>query len=230
LRAATSNGAAVPDRPAERPDLAAATIRVTGTGRVNVRPDIADLRLGVTITAKTVAAAREANGAAMSAVIDALRAMGIAEDDIQTANLNLSPAYDYSANTNPPRLVGYTYTNTVAVTLRELAQVARAIDGALEAGATSLESITFRVADPSLAEQQARELAVADARARAETLASAADVRITGVATIEETGNAMPVPMYKGEMAAMAARDASTPVEAGTNEIAVTVWVTYRIE
>lgn len=219
----------MPDLPPSRPDREAATISVTGTGRVSVRPDIADLRLGVTITAETVEAARAANAAAMTAVIDSLKAEGIADGDIQTANLNLSPAYDYSTNTNPPRLVGYTYSNTVAVTLRDLAQVPPAIDGALAAGATSLESIVFRVADPSPAERRAREAAIADARARAETLASAAGVSITGVAAIAEATSGMPVPMYKGRMAAMAARDASTPVEAGTNELSVTVGVTYLI-
>jgi uncharacterized protein YggE len=205
------------------------TISVSGTGRVFVVPDVADLRLGVTITAATVEKARGKNARAMAAVIDALKELGIAPRDIQTANLSLSPAYDYSSNTNPPRLTGYTLTNAVAVTIRDLAQVGSAIDGALEAGATSLDSITFRVEDPIPAEQEARAKAVADARAKADTLATAADVSISDVAAISESGAAPPFPIYHGEMARMAVADASTPVETGVNEIAVTVAVTYLI-
>jgi uncharacterized protein YggE len=206
------------------------TISVSGTGRVGVTPDLADLRLGVTITAKTVEAARSANGKAMTGVIAALKALGIVERDIQTTNLSLSPAYDYSTNANPPRLTGYTLTNTVAATIRDIAKVGAAIDGALEAGATSLDSVFFRVDDPAAAEQEARVRAVADARAKADTLAAAAGVSIVGVAAIAESGAPVPYPAFSGEMAKVAFADASTPVETGTNEISISVAVTYLID
>ncbi len=205
------------------------TIYVTGTGRVSVNPDVADLRLGVTLTAETVEAARAINATAMAEVIGALKELRIAARDIQTTNLTLSPAYDYSSNTNPPRLTGYTMANTVAVTIRDLAHVGTAIDGAMRAGATTLDSIVFRTRDTSAAEKEAREAAVADARAKAEVLAAAAGVSIAGVATISEAGLALPSPVYRGEMAKMAMTDASTPVEAGANEIAISVSVTFLL-
>jgi uncharacterized protein YggE len=206
------------------------TITVSGTGRVAASPDLADLRLGVSITEGSVERARSANASAMSRVIAALQAVGIGGPDIQTTGLSLNAVYDYSGNTNPPRLTGYTVANTVAVTIRELDAVGRAIDGALEAGATSLDSIEFRVRDSSAAEREARELAVADARAKADVLAAAAGVSITGVASIGESGVAIPSPMFHGEMAKMAMSDASTPIETGLNKIAVTVGITYLIE
>jgi len=205
------------------------TINVTGTGRVSVNPDVADLRLGVTLTAETVEAARAINATAMADVIRVLKEQRIAPRDIQTTNLTLSPAYDYSSNTNPPRLTGYTLANTVAVTIRDLAKVGAAIDGAMRAGATTLDSITFRVEDPSAAEAQARDAAVADARAKAEALAKAAGVSITATAAISESGAPIAYPMVRGEMAKMAIADAATPVEAGTNEVSITVAVTYLI-
>lgn len=206
------------------------TINVSGTGRVAVAPDLADLRLGVTITAETVQAARAFNATAMAGVIGALKELRIAPRDIQSTNLTLSPAYDYSGNTNPPRLTGYTLANTVAVTIRDLAKVGTAIDRAMKAGATNLDTITFRIADATFAERQAREAAVADARAKADTLAAAAGVSITGIAVITESGPAVAYPMLHGEMAKMAFADASTPVEAGANEIAITVGVAYLID
>jgi len=206
------------------------TITVTGTGRVAAVPDLADIRLGATTTSATVEEARATDARAMAAVTGALKELGIAAPDIQTANLSLSPAYDYSSNTNPPRLTGYTLTNTLAVTIRDLAIVGRAIDGALLAGATSVDSVAFRVEDSSAGEQQAREQAVADARAKAETLARAAGVAITGIASISESAAPLPYPVFRGEMAKMAMADAPTPVETGVNEISITVVVSYVIE
>ena len=205
------------------------TITVTGTGRVLVAPDVADLRLGVTTTEPTVEKARSGNAAAMSRVLAALRAAGIEARDIQTSNLSLSPAYDYSGPT--PRLTGHTLQNTVAVTIRELANVGRAIDGALEAGATTVDSISFRVDDLAPHEQAARRLAVEDARAKAEVLAAASGVSIAGVGSISELGGPMPIPFAGMERAKFAmAADAGTQVEAGTNEIAISVAMSFLIE
>lgn len=205
------------------------TITVTGTGRSRVAPDVADLRLGVSLTARTVAEARAANAAAMQAVLASLRAAGVADRDIRTENLNLNPVYDYSRSEQPPPLVGYSHANTVVVTVRDLASIAAAIDGALAAGATSLDGLTFRVDDPTEAERAARAAAVEDARAKAETLAAAAGVGITGVQEIAEVaghGPPLPIAFRKAELAA---QDAVTPVEAGQSEIAVSVSVTFRI-
>lgn len=204
------------------------TITVTGTGRVSVAPDVADLRLGVTTTEQTVSAARSGNAAAMSRVLAALRTAGIEARDIQTSNLSLSPAYDYSGPT--PRLTEHTLQNTVAVVIRELASVGAAIDGALEAGATTVDSISFRVEDAAPHQQQARTLAVADARAKAEVLAAAAGVSIAGVGSISELGGQLPIPFAGREMAKLAMADASTPVEAGTNDIAISVAIMFMIE
>jgi uncharacterized protein len=205
------------------------TITVTGNGRVSVRPDIADLRLGVTITEPTVDAARRSSASALNAVIGRLRSLGIAERDVRTSIVSVQPQYDYSLQSAPPRLVGYQFTNLVAATIRDIDKVGDAIDGALGAGATTVDQISFRVEDQSAAEKEAREGAVADARARANTLAAAAGVSIVGVAAMVEGGGG-PIP-YPGpfERMAMSAKDAGTPIEAGMNEVTATVTVSYLI-
>lgn len=205
------------------------TISVSGTGSVVISPDIADLRLGVTITAKTVKDARAGNAKAMTAVIASLKKLGIADQDIQTTILSLQPVYDYSSNSSAPRLTGYSLSNAIAVTIRDLDKVGDAIDGALAAGATTMDGVTFRVADQAAAEKQAREVAMAEAKAKAQTLASAAGVTIKGVASISETVAPVPYPVYYGAMAGAATRDVATPVQAGTNEVSVTVAVVYVI-
>ena len=207
------------------------TISVSGTGHIVLTPDIADLRLGVSSTAKTVKSARSLAAQSMTAVIASLKGLGIADKDIQTTILSLQPTYDYSTNTNPPRLTGYQLSNSIAVTVRDLGKLGDAIDNALAAGATSLDGVSFRVDNQAAAELQARQAAMDEAKAKAKTLADAAGIAITGVASISETIAPVPYPVYYGYAAAGApsAKDVQTPVEAGSTEVTVTVAVVYLI-
>jgi len=233
LVAATIAGPAL----SPRPSLAAGatsdnehTITVTGTGTVVVSPDIADVRLGVVVTKPTVKAARETAAEAMTRVIAALKKLGIADKDIQTTTVSLQPAYDYAAQTNPPKITGYTLANGVAVTVRNLDQTGDVIDDSLAAGATSLDGVTFRVDDPAKAQQQARTDAMNQAKANADTLAKAAGVSITGVATISEASTPVPFPVYYGGAAAAPAADSvKTPIQPGTSDVTITVTVAYLI-
>lgn len=219
-----------------RPSLAADatkpdhTISVSGTGRVILAPDVADLRLGVLVNRTTVKVARADAAKAMTAVVEALKKLGIAPADIQTSAITLQPQYDYT-NNSAPRLVGYQFSNSVAVTVRKLDLLGDAIDDSLAAGATSLDSVQFRVDDQTRAEAQARAQAMADAKAKATALASAAGVTIEGVASITESVGAIPYPVYYDRVTAGAAAEKAiaTPVQAGTNEISITVSVVYLI-
>jgi uncharacterized protein YggE len=207
---------------------ASGSIVVSGTGRVAVEPDVAELRLGVAVSRPTVEAARTAAAEAMKAILDAVVAAGVATRDVRTTLLSVQPRYDYRDG-KAPTLVGYDLANIVEVTARDLPDLGAIVDGALSAGATSLDGLSFRVADPREAERAARLAAVAEARSRAEVLAEAAGVTIAGVADIVEGG---PPPTWPQPMAAKmlrAAADASTPIEAGTTEISITVTVTFRI-
>jgi uncharacterized protein YggE len=203
------------------------TIVVSGTGRVAVEPDVADLRLGVSIARPSVDAARDAASKAMAAILAAVEAAGVARRDVRTMLLSVQPRYDYRDG-KAPTLTGYDLANVVEVTARDLANLGAVVDGALSAGATSLDGLTFRVDDPRDAERAARTAAVAEARSHAEILAEAAGVRISGVDAIVEGG---PPPAWPQPRATrlMVASEAGTPVEAGTTEIAVTVTVTFRI-
>lgn len=202
-------------------------ILVTGTGRVPVGPDLADLRLGVSTTRPTVEAARAASAATMTAILAALDRAGVARRDVQTSLLSVQPQYDYRDG-RAATLTGYQLADLVAVTVRDVGRVADVIDGALRAGATSLDGLSFRVADASAPEREARLAAMSAARQRADDLARAAGLTIAGVEDIVEDGAGRPpMPFAKAERMALAA-DVATPVEAGSLEIAVRVSVTYR--
>jgi uncharacterized protein len=213
------------ERQPREPD--AGTIVVSGTGRVSVEPDVADLRLGVSVARPTVDAARTVASATMEAILAAVAAAGIDRRDVRTALLSVQPRYEYRDN-QPPTLTGYDLANIVEVTVRDLARLGEVVDGTLRAGATSLDQLSFRVADPEPAEREARLRAMAAARARAEVLAEAAGLAIVGVSDIVEGGGPpVPLPRMKAERMMLAA-DAATPVEAGSLEISVNVTVSYR--
>jgi uncharacterized protein YggE len=203
------------------------TIVVSGTGRIAVDPDVADLRLGVAISRPSVDGARAAAAEAMAAILAAVGAAGVAPRDVRTTLLSVQPRYDYRDG-KAPTLVGYDLANIVEVTVHDLASLGAIVDGSLSAGATSLDGLSFRVDDPREAERAARIAAVAEARSRAEILAEAAGVVIGDVVGIVEGGPPPTWPQPKAQML-RAAADAGTPVEAGTTEISVTVTVTFRI-
>ena len=204
------------------------TISVAGSATVAGSPDVADVRLGVGLTRPTVAEARADSASAMAALLEAVRGAGVEPADLHTSNLTLTPQYRYQQD-HDPILTGYQVTNVVTVTVRDLARLGQAVDGALEAGATSLDGLTFRIAEPGPLQAAARQAAVADARARAEILAAAAGVAITGVISISEldSGSATPFPVAARFRAASTA--AATPIEAGSSEVSINVAVVYSI-
>lgn len=206
------------------------TISVGGYGQVSVTPDVADLQLGVQVTKDTVAQARAAAADAMTKAIAALKAAGIAERDIQTTTLSLQPVYDYASSGSQPRLIGYQVTNSVSATIRDLDRIADAVDGAMAAGATTVNGITFRLDNPAAAESQARAAAMANARAKANELASAAGVTIVGVASITESSSPTPTPIPYLGAAAGSKADVATPVQPGVTDVTVTVSVAYLID
>ncbi len=210
-----------------KPAVLESTIVAGGIGRVAIDPDIADLRLGVAVSSPTVQGARVEAAERMSAILGAVDAAGVDRRDVRTALLSVQPRYDYRDGQSPT-LTGYELHNTVEVTVRDLARLGDVVDGTLGAGATSMDGLAFRVADPSAAERDARMAAMAQARSRAEVLAESAGLAIVGVSeVVEGAAGQPPGPLAKAERM-LASADQGTPVEGGSLEIAVGVTVSYR--
>lgn len=208
-------------------DQPTSTVTVTGEGFVNVVPDVATISLGVTVNGETAKAALDANSTALTAVIEKLKAAGIEEKDIQTSGLYLGPVYDYASSSGTPQAVlGYTASNNVTVFVRAIDQVGPVLDASVTDGANVLNGVTFGVLDQVPVVDQARDLAVADARRKAELLARAGGVTLGGIVTIAEQGGyAPPMPMAGVAME----KSASPPIAAGQMQIGTTVTVTYTI-
>lgn len=200
------------------------TISVNGHGKVILTPDVADVSLGVTVQRDKANAARDEAARVMAAVIAALRELGIAEADIKTTQLYVTPIYDY---TGAQRITGYQMSNVISVHVRDLTKLSDVIDMSVGAGATDVQGVAFDVADRAAAESDAREAAVRDARARADTLAAAAGVTITGVASISET-TSTPWPWYDRGFAEDG-NGVPTPIQPGTAELTIDVAVVFLI-
>ena len=205
-------------------------ITVIGTGSVSVVPDEADIYLSVSVRRETVTEARDEAASLMSAVLQAVRAQGVADPDIQTVTLSLSPVYDYDDDFDSRggyAVIGYQVDNGIRVRVRDLDRIAALVDDAMGAGATGLDGISFVVSDPSAAEAEARADAVADARRRAEALATAAGIELGEVMAIGETQSS---PVWPYSYGRSTADMGGTSVEPGTSEVSVSVQVVFGID
>lgn len=205
-------------------DPVAHTITVSATGSTTVVPDVARISLGVTLNRPTVKAARADAAAKMTNVITAIRKLGVDEKDIRTVGLNLYPQY---SNGSPSRVVGYGISEQLQVTIRDLDKAGDAVDAATAAGATDVGGISFELADPDAAQNQARAAAVAKAKTAAQAMAQAGGVSLGSVVSITD---ASPVvgPVYYGARAG-AVPAAGTPVQPGTQDISATITVVFSI-
>ncbi|HEX5826409.1 MAG TPA: SIMPL domain-containing protein [Candidatus Limnocylindrales bacterium] len=204
-------------------------VSVVGLGRVERAADVAHATFVAEGTRDTAAEARAVAAGAAAAVIEALAQAGVSRGDTRTAGIDVSPNWDHEDG-RPVRR-GFTVTNRITTAIRDLEQVGTVLDAALEAGATGLDGVTFQLADPNADSAEARRLAVADARARAETIASAAGCSLGRLVGIAEAGAPVPLPRGPMRMAAMAemAGAPPTPVLPGSVEVTVSVTAEWEL-
>ena len=205
-------------------------ISVSGTGRATAEPDLVLLQLGIEVERSTVAAAREDAAASQQAILDALQANGVDEDDIQTVQLSVGTRYDYSSD-NERVLRGYNVSNVVSITLRGVEGASAVIDAAIAAGGNNVvvRDIAFAIEDPTELREAARRDAVEDARERASQLAEAAGIKLGRPISIVESGFT-PFQQRGVDDAAFDQADTATPIQAGELEILVRVNILYAIE
>ena len=200
---------------------------IVATGQVQRAPDLATIGAGVVTQATEAGAAMASNAPRMTATVAALKRAGVADRDIQTAQVSLQPQYRYGEN-QPPILTGYQVSNRVTVRLRELRNAGKILDALVAAGANQIDGPTFGIDKPEAALDEARTQAIATARARAELYAKAAGLRVVRIARISESGQAES-PIRPQAMMAMRNKAADTTVEAGEQELSVTVSVSFEL-
>jgi len=233
-----------------------ATISVSGDGEVYKTPDLAVMSFSVVSEAKTVAEAMEDNTKKMNAITDVMKSMGVTENDLQTTNFSINPRYDYVRATAPVpadgaeiavdeeyyypsgkrTLSGYDVNQTMTIKVRQenMGKIGQIIQEATASGANQVGSLQFTLDDPDAAQAEARELAIAEAKEKAEILARQLKVKLVRIISYNDGGYS---PVYrlnydaKEEYGMGGAASVPAPdIQAGESKISMNVNITYEIE
>ena len=194
-------------------------ITVTGLGSVDTVPDRAQLSFDVQASGTTAVQALDRAAAESRAVNEALRAAGIARADLQTAQMSLQPR-----RSEQGVVTGFDATTTVIAKVKDLPRVGRVIDAAVRAGASGVYGPSLSKTDTDALYGAALKAAIADARAKAQTIASASGVALGRVTNVVEGGSAQPMPFAAADAAV---KQTEVPLEPGTQEIQASVTVTF---
>jgi uncharacterized protein len=227
--AAAAAIAPVPAQPLQ-PGMQApvSSIRVTGDAKVTAKPDRAQIDIGVVTHATKSQEAAAQNARQVDAVLAAVRNAAGSSTVLKTIGYSLNPTYQYHPNGGEPAITGYSASNTVQVTLDELAKIGSVIDSATQAGANHVQGIQFTLRDQESVRAEALKQAVLKARGEADVLANALGLKVVRVLSVEESSpRVTPVRMFA--RAANAAAEAATPVESGTLDITADVVLTVEV-
>ncbi len=234
--AGTTTGTGVPTAVALKMNSQQEGIWVSGEGKVTAVPDVANLSLGITAQAETVTAAQTKASDAMNNVMNALTNNGVAKKDIKTQQFNITRLTRWDKDKQQDVFLAYQVTNTVTAKVREVGKSGIVIDAVAAAGGdlTRVNSISFAVDNPSPYQTEARQQAMADAKAKAEQMAKLAGVTLGNPTYITESSY-IPSPVIRADLsqaqgAPAPAPVAPTPISPGEQEIRVNVQIVYAIK
>jgi uncharacterized protein YggE len=207
-------------------------VSVTGSGDAYGTPDVAYVDLGIDVTNSEVSQALNQANQTITAVQDAVKKAGVAEEDIQTTNFSVYPQDSYDPQTGQPTgQRTYHVQNVLHITVRDVGKVGSIIDAGTGAGANTVQSVTFGILDTAKLAEEARTKAIADARERAQQLADGLGVKLGTANLISETYGSVPVTTQAFDLAGKGggAVAAPAPVSSGQLVVTVQVNVTFNI-
>lgn len=207
-------------------------IAVSGTGEIRVSADTAVISLGVNARDKDVLKAQQKVNESIASIRAALIGQGVSEENINTEFINIYVTYDYQ--NDQEEVESYNASSTLAIKVTEMDKVGALIDAAFSAGANTLNGISFSASDTSEAKAEALREAVADAKKKADILAEASGLKITGIEALSEDG----VYSYENNVgnvyakmaAGEAAANSGTVVQAAKLIVSASVSITYSAE
>lgn len=199
-------------------------ITVVGNGSVAGTPDTASVDIGVETRGDTAADALTENTTQVNEMLERMQDLGIDEKDIQTSNFSIYAEY----NRDGDQIVGYNVNNTVSVKIRDLTSAGELLDQVVQVGANRIYGISFYVDEPAELQAQARDAAIADARAKAERMAQQSGATLGEVLTITENVGSPIEPVLYAETA-QAAVGGAVPIQAGEQAFNVNIQVTFAL-
>jgi uncharacterized protein YggE len=210
--------------------IAGTRLDINATGEVTRIPDVAIITAGVVTRSTSANGALQEAADRMQKVLNALKQRGVADRDIQTSSVNLSPEYRYPEN-QAPQLTGYTASNQLTIRFHDIRNSGKILDALVSEGANQINGPELTIDKPEEALDQARANAVAIGRARAELYAKSLGLRVVRIVSLSESGGYAvpppappPVPM----MARMEA--ASTKIVPGEQKVQVSLAMTFELQ
>lgn len=213
------------------------TITVSGEAEVEAVPDMGSFNFSVSATEDTVEEAQSIVTESTNDILSFLEEAGVEEEDIKTSGYNVYPRYDYTREvctefSCPPGervLVGYEVSHTITVTVRDTEQAGALLSGVGSRGATNISSLQFEVDEDDALYREARQKAIAEAKAEAEALAEDLGVSLVRIVNFNENGNTPP--MYYGRTMDLAQEDGAAPkIPTGENTFISRVQIVYEIQ
>ena len=212
------------------PPIAGTRLDITASGEVTRVPDVAVISAGVVTRQQTASSAIQENSARMERVLAALEKAGVADRDVQSSSLSLSPEYRYQEN-QPPQLVGYTASNQLSIRFRDIRNSGKILDALVAEGANQINGPSLTIDKPEAALDEARQQAIANGRARAELYARTLGKRVARVVSVSEGGGNYPVPPpMPVMMEARMAGQADTKVVPGEQKLQVSVSMVFDLQ
>lgn len=200
---------------------------VTGEGKASAIPDSTTTRVGVSANGVSAEQVKSQMNTKINSVVDSIKKLGIDQKDIKTENYNVNPTYDYSSSNQ--KITGYSANTTISIKADKTDLADQIIDAATKAGANVLGNVEFEVTDKTKAENEAREKAINQAKEKALVAAKAAGFSLGKIINYQESsGGDYPVPMLQSREA-LGSADNSTKLQPGTNEIIITVTLSYEV-
>ena len=204
------------------------TLSIVGVGQVYYTPDEAVVTFRALGQGATAEEALSVSASKASAIIDSLKNLGIADEDIKTSGINVSPRYDFDVK--PPKIVGYEATYTIVVRIRDIDLVGKAIDAAFSAGADGMYGVQFTISDEKKAEltQQAIKTAVEDADEKAKIIAESLGMKIVGIKSVSLSSQPI-IPIPRAELVFKGVEAEAIPIEPGKATISASVSIVYLL-
>lgn len=201
---------------------------VSGEGKVVVKPDTAQINLGITASGATIKDVQSKANQIMNKISSDLKKLGIKETDIQTTNYTLRPEYNYQVS--PQKITGYVADINLQVKVKDLDKINQVIDTAAADGANLVGGLTFTVDNKEKYENEARKLAIEDAKKKAQTLASQAGLTLGRLINVTESLTPQPVPILRAVNLEKGIGVPSEPtqIEPGSTEIKIIVTLIYE--
>lgn len=207
------------------------TINITGEGKIFAKPDIGQIDLSVVSQGNAVSAVVTDNNQKMNKITQAMKDLGIKDEDLKTTNYNINPNYQYSGGKST--IAGYEVTQTLKVKIRDLNKTSQILEKAASLGANQAGSLSFTIDDPEKIKEEAREKAIVNAKDKAGAMAKILGISLGKIVGFSESSSGEPNPIYYGTDGKGGGGATAVPapeVSTGQNEIIIDVSLTYEVK